>query len=303
MVDLNPKFQNYNGWSFSKYQLWNKCKRAYYFQYIGGYVIGPKPFDSTNLYHFKKDLTSKIFLQGQLIHNIIENQLGQHKLGRELNETGAISQYCLKLKRYQETATETITEYSNGEPFDNPFFEKIKETGIEQIQTFFNIIWPPLKDLEYIDHENRGIFKIRDIDVLLRPDYVSKTKTGLFVISDWKTGADNENYENEKQIATYALWAIYNFNIDPKEIRSELVYLSTGNSRSFSFNEKELEETRNFIFENYQKLNESYEFESFEPNPSPKNCMSCNYAKICQFKITKSSVDFSEDLLIPKKSK
>lgn len=125
----------------------------------------------------------------------------------------------------------------------------------------------------------------------------------MFVISDWKTGADNEDYENEKQIATYALWAIYNFQIEPKDIRSELVYLATGNSRSYSFTDQELESTRNFILDSYQKLNETYEYDSFEPNPSPKNCISCNFAKICRAKLLDSSLDSIESLLIPRQTK
>ena len=299
MIELNPKFYDYNGWSFSKYQLWNKCKKAYYFQYIGGYVKGPLPFDSSNLYRLKKDLTPKVFLQGQIIHKVIANQINQNKI-RDMNEASAINHYASELARYRETANDTITEYFNGEPVDIGFFDKIDKSGIEQIKRFFSIIWPPFLDSDYIDHENKGSFQIDDIKVLLRPDYVSRTKKGMFVISDWKTGSDSEDFENDKQIATYVLWAIYNFKVEPKEIRSELVYLSSGVSRSFSFTSEQLEETKRFIIENYRKLNESYDYNSFQPNPLPKNCMSCNYAKICDCKYEDSSNSI-ESLLVQKK--
>lgn len=300
MVELNPKFYEYNGWSFSRSQLYNKCQRAYFFQYIAGYIQRPTQFDTFLISRLKKDLISKIFLQGKLIHHILENQIGQHKLGRDLNEKSAIGQYTLNLKKYQEVGKDIITEFYNGEPLDNAFFDKIRDSGIKQIQTFFNVIWPIFNELDYVEHENKNSFKLGDIRVFLRPDYVSKTKTGIFVVSDWKTGSDREDYDNDKQLAVYVLWAMYNYEIEPDNIRSELIYLSTGNSRSFSFKYEDLEKTIDFINQNFQCLNKDYEIASFEPKASEANCISCNYAKICDCKKLPSTTNIIGGLLVPK---
>jgi radical SAM protein with 4Fe4S-binding SPASM domain len=300
MVQPDPKFHEYNGWSFSKYQLWNKCQRAYYFQYIGSYIKSPQPFDSSKLYWLRKDLVPKVFIQGQIIHNVIENQLNRHKIGRDMDEASAIYQYTSKVKKYQETASSTVTEFFNGESADDSFFEGIAKSGTDQIQNFFHIVWPQFEGLEYVDHENKGKFSINKTPVLLRPDYVSKTKTGLFVISDWKTGSDNEDFENDKQIATYVLWAIYHYNLKPEEIRSELIYLSSGKSKAFEFNCEQLEDTREFIQDNFALLNKTYEYDDFPPQSTQKNCKNCNFASICDSRC-ENRINSYDHLLVAKK--
>lgn len=138
-----------------------------------------------------------------------------------------------------------------------------------------------MKDLEYVVHEEFEHFKVNDINITLKPDYVSKSKNGSLVISDWKTGADNEDYENDLQIATYVLWAKEKFNLMPSEIHSELVYLTTGNMRSFNFSCDDLEKIKFSITEDFRRMNEDLEPKSYISNPSLKNCNSCRFSTIC----------------------
>ena len=281
MVELKPKFFEFNGWSSSRHKLWSQCNRAYYYQYIATYVTGPQSFDVSRIYDLRR-LDSKIFLQGSLIHNVIKNQIGQHKLGRELNIESAINQYISGIEKKQEFARDLFIEYRNGELVDTAFFERIKKEGIEQIKTFFRVIWPNFKELEYCQHEEKyEKFKIDDIQVFVVPDYVSKTKSGKIVISDWKTGVDDENYEDELQIGTYVLWALDRYSIDPKDVSCELVYLKTGNMRSYSFESSELDEIKDLIREDFKKLNEDYSIDAFPPSPSSRTCLSCKFAEIC----------------------
>lgn len=145
---LDSRFFEKNEWSFSRHSLWTQCKRAYFFQYMGTYYTGKKEYDSLRLWDLKK-YNSKIFLQGSLVHEIIKNQLGQHKLKRPLNEESAINQYLKLVDEKQTFADAYIVEVLNGESIDTAFFGKIKTDGVAQIKTFFSVIWPNLKDLEY----------------------------------------------------------------------------------------------------------------------------------------------------------
>jgi hypothetical protein len=247
---------------------------------MGLYYTGKRDYDISKIYQLKK-LNSKIFLQGSLIHDVIKNQIGQKKVDRELNEDSAINQYLIWVDDKQKVAGKTLVELYNGEVIDPVFFENMKVNGTAQIKTFFRVIWPNLKDSGYIAHEEFEHFKINGITVTLKPDYVSKSKNGIYTISDWKTGADNEDFENDLQIATYVLWAKEKFKINSSDIHSELAYLSTGNMRSYNFDDDTLESIKSSITEDYKKMNESYDIQTYVSNPCQKNCNSCRFSTIC----------------------
>jgi len=280
MVILEDWFFNYNFWSFSKHRSWYLCKRYFYYRYIA-----PALRQSSNFEIFKikrlKDLNSKFVLQGSLIHQVIENQIGQHHLGRELSEVGAKSQFVQRLEQYRKTAPDILTEFYNGIPLDDAFFDTIKEEGLEKLSMFFGVIWPQFKDLEYLKHEDFDKFKFDDVEVIVKVDYVSKTKTDVIVITDWKTGADNEEYENDLQIGTYVLWAMQYYQKDPSQIRSELAYLKTGTMRPYEFTTDILETIQKEIVEDYEMMNRSYEIEDYPSDPTPKKCIGCQFGTIC----------------------
>ena len=123
-------------------------QKSLFFSYMGTYYTGKKEYDSLRLWDLKK-YNSKIFLQGSRVHEIIKNQLGQHKLKRPLNEESAINQYLKLVDEKQTFADAYIVEVLNGESIDTAFFGKIKTDGVAQKKTFFSVIWPNLKDLEY----------------------------------------------------------------------------------------------------------------------------------------------------------
>jgi CRISPR/Cas system-associated exonuclease Cas4 (RecB family) len=280
MVELEDWYYRYNAWSFSKHRLWSLCKRAYYYRYIGTAMKESEELDIPKLKRLK-DLDPRFALQGKLIHEVLENQIGQHYLGRELSEKGAKVQYTQRVEQYRKMAKETLIESFNGETIDEKFFDNIRAKGIDQISMFFGVIWPQLKDLEYLRHEKFDRFKVGDVEAIVKVDYISKTKDDKLVVSDWKTGADNEEYESDLQIGTYVLWAMENYGKDPEEIRSELIYLTTGVMRSYEFSVKQLEEIKGKIVEDFEIVNKRYDIDYFPPDPNPKKCLSCQFATVC----------------------
>ena len=220
-------------------------------------------------------------LQGQLIHEVIENKVGQHYLGREMDIKSANAQYIKRLESYQRMAKETLTEYYNGATIEQSFFQKNFREGLEKIEMFYCVIWPQLKDLTYLQHEKFDKFKVGNIQALVKIDYISKTKNNIIVVSDWKTGSHNEEYESNLQIGTYVLWASQHFDRKPEEIRSELVYLKTGIMRAYSYTVEELEEIKKQINMDYTDMNKTYDFSYFSPSPHPEKCLSCQFALLC----------------------
>jgi CRISPR/Cas system-associated exonuclease Cas4 (RecB family) len=280
MPNLEPWFFRYNAWSYSKHRLFDLCKRSFYYRYIGTALKESKDFDIHKLKRLK-DLNSKYALEGLLIHGVIENQIGQHYIGRDLNEDGAKAQFVRRVEQYRKTARDTLTEFYNGLPADDAFFDRIRDGGQDKISMFFGAIWPQVKDLEYLKHEDFDKFKINDVEVIVKVDYVSRTKHDVIVITDWKTGEDKEEYESDLQIGTYVLWAMQYYQKDPAQIRSELAYLKTGMMHPYEFSPDDLEKIRITILDDFEKMNASYEIADYPASPEPRKCMSCQFGRVC----------------------
>jgi CRISPR/Cas system-associated exonuclease Cas4 (RecB family) len=166
-------------------------------------------------------------------------------------------------------------------PLDDAFFNTIHEEGLEKLKNFFGVIWPQFKELEYLKHEDFDKFKIEDVEVIVKVDYVCKTKNDLIVITDWKTGADYEEYENGLQIGTYVLWVMQYYQKYPSQIRSEIAYLKTGTIRPYEFTWENLVTIKEKIIEDYTMMNRSYEIENYPTNSAPAKCISCQFGTIC----------------------
>jgi len=279
-VELEDWFYRYNVWSYTKHRLWGICKRAYYYRYIGPALKNAGSLNTQKLKRLKK-LNSRFALQGILIHEVIENKIGQSHLGREMSESVAKAQYTRRVEQYRRMAKETLTEYFNGEPMNEAFFDSIRTRGLDKIGMFFGVIWPQLKDLEYLRHEKLDRFKVGEVEAIVKADYVSKTKDGIIVVSDWKTGASDEEYESELQIGAYVLWATQYYEKEPEEVRSELVYLTTGIMQSYEFSRRQLEGIERKIVDDFEDINRTFDIERFNPEPSPEKCLSCQFATVC----------------------
>ena len=92
-------------------------------------------------------------------------------------------------------------------------------------------------------------------------------QNGTIVLTDWKTGTDNDEYETELQMAAYVLWAMQYYNKSPDEIKSELVFLKAGETKPYPFFEEQLCEIQETIKTDFEAMNVSYECEDFPARP------------------------------------
>lgn len=282
MVKLQNWFYKYNAWSFTKHRLWKDCKLAYYFSYIGTALINSQ---TLNIYQLKKlkKLDSRFVIQGKLIHDIIEKQISNYQKGIMINEQEAINQFISGIESYRTNAQVNLIEYFNGETLKQAFFDRIREDGVDQLSLFFGAIWPELEERQYLRHEEFDRFMIDNIPVIVKVDYASKDDNTTVMISDWKTGIDNEEYENDLQVAAYVLWATKFYKIPVDQVSSELVYLTTGRRAQFSFSTQQLNDLAEIVTIDFQDMNCSYEIEHFEASPSPIKCIRCPFASVCPY--------------------
>ena len=76
------------------------------------------------------------------------------------------------------------------------------ENGKTCLQTFFGK-WPEYTTRECLRHETFDHFSIGDVGVIVKVDFVGKMPDGTLLLSDWKTGRDDDEYESELQMAAW----------------------------------------------------------------------------------------------------
>ncbi len=280
MVTLETRFFEINSWSFTKHRIWNQCRRQYYYQYIAPYLKAPAPVDINKIL-LLKEYDSRFVLEGQLIHDILNDQIKLHCDKKPLDPNGAIEFYLKKIALNKMMAGEIFTEYRNGSPIDPFFFKKIEDDGKECLNMFFEKIWPEYKSRECLRHEEYDKFKIKNFEVTVKVDFISKLQNDTIVLTDWKTGADKPEYEAELQMASYVIWAMQHYRRGADEIMSELVFLNSGERKPFPFFEERLLEVQELIENDFKNMNASYELDDFPPRPHLRECISCKFGKFC----------------------
>jgi RecB family exonuclease len=279
MPDLDPFFHQINSWSFTRHTIWNRCQRQYYFEYIAPYVKSNPVVDPEKI-RWLKNFNSKFVVQGSLIHDIIDQQIQLHCDNKPVDLDGAIEAFSKKVSLYKGVCGETFTEYHNGDNIPNSFFDYIEQTGKTCLHTFFGK-WPDYAGRECLRHETFDHFTIGDVGVTVKVDFATKLPSGTLVLTDWKTGRDDDEYETELQMAAYVLWAMQYYRMRPDDIRTELVFLKTGKVKPYSFFWEQLFEIQEMIPKEFAKMNASHEYEDFPARPSQRECLGCRFAEVC----------------------
>ncbi|MFZ1127737.1 RecB family exonuclease [Methanoregula sp.] len=279
MADLDPFFFKINSWSFTRHRVWNRCQRQYYYEYIAPYVKS-NPIVNPEKIRYLKNFTSKFVVQGQLIHDIIDQQIQFACDKKPMDLFEALNVFMKKVSLYRGVGGETFTEYHNGEKIPDSFFTSIEENGKTCLHTFF-AKWPEYAKRECLRHEQFDHFFIGDVGVTVKVDFAAKMPDGTIVLSDWKTGRDDDEYETELQMTAYVLWATKFYDRSADEIGTELVFLRTGATKPYAFYEEQLQDTSTKIAEEFAAINASYEYGDFPARPVQRECLSCKFAGVC----------------------
>jgi RecB family exonuclease len=134
---------------------------------------------------------------------------------------------------------------------------------------------------ECLRHEEFDHFKIGEVGVTVKVDFVGKKPDGTLVLTDRETGRDDDDYETEPQMAVYVLWAMQYYRMRPDDISTELVFLKTGGTKQFAFFWEQLHDVEELIRREYAAMNASYEYGDFPARPTQRECLSCKFAEVC----------------------
>ena len=279
MPDPDPFFFTINSWSFTKHRVWNRCQRQYYFEYIAPYIKSAVIVNPEKI-RWLRNFTSRFVVQGQVIHDIIDRQIQYHCDNKPMDLNEAIDAFSKKVSLYKNVGGETFTEYHNGEKITDSFFAAIEANGKTCLQTFFGK-WPCYQNRECLRHEEFDHFSIGETGVTVKVDFIGRLPDGTLILTDWKTGRDDDEYETELQMAAYVLWAKEYYRKSVDEISTELVFLKTGATKPYAFFEEQLHEVGEMISKEFAAMNASYEYGGFTARPSQRECLSCRFAEVC----------------------
>lgn len=280
MVKFQSWFQKYNAWSYTKHRLWRECRRAYYYDYIGAALETSTEIDITKIKQLKK-LDGRFVVQGKIIHEIIEKFIEDNQTRKKFNESDAREEFIKQIEAYRKIAKTGIIEYFNGAEVSEAFFDRARENGLDQLSLFFGVIWPQIENYQYLQHEKFDNFTVDGVKAIVKIDYVCKNYNGEVLIYDWKTGADNEEYESDIQISAYALWAQHKYGLPSTKIGCNLVYLTSGAIKTYQFTDQQINDLKVLMSSDFRDMNSDYEITNYLPSPNLKTCPGCNFATIC----------------------
>ena len=279
------------GWSISRYEVFDKCKRQYFFQYYARYAEGVPSYKIKQL----KELTSTALEVGNVVHDVLEAFLRRlQKSSSDVDE-----------KRFFEYAAALTADYFSRKSFLEVYYGTVAGIDVARalsmvelcLKNFINspvYSWIFMKAITnranwMIEPEGYGETRLAGLKAYCKMDFLFPVD-GDIVILDWKTGK-KDMYKHSSQLIGYAAAASSNFGIPWKTIYPKIVYLSP------QFDEFELK-LRNEEFEGLFKrtkaqTEEMYSYcadieknkplamERFPKTPSTSMCGWCNFQELC----------------------
>lgn len=298
-------------WSISRDKIFRECKRQYYYHYYGSHNgwLDDVTEETKQIYRLKH-LTNLYLIFGESIHFIAENSINQWRLLKEFPKREELIASCKKnlndafkdshlrskwIDRPKKSLMLHEMYYDDRLPEKrtNDIRERLEPCidNLIKSRTIRDITLT--QDSSIMEVEQLKTFYILDDKLFVKLDLLYQDPIGRYVITDWKTGKEDEN--NQAQTLFYALYFKNQFpNVSLQQLRIRLEYLKDGECTEFEPTEEMLrwakqqvidsiEDMRLFIEDD--NLNKPKHIEEFYPEPNKKACSSCNYREVCSHKI------------------
>jgi hypothetical protein len=293
---MNLTYQTYPftpllGWSISRFETFDKCKRQYYFTYYAKHAPGIPQYKLAQL----KNLTSVPLEIGNVVHDVIEAFLRRlQKSDSDIDENRFLQFAKQKTDLYFSKKTFIETYY-------NLTSEVNKEDAFAKIKLCLdNFIASPIytwlfmkaiinKDNWMIEPPGYGETRLAGLKAYCKMDYMFPVDNDIYIL-DWKTGA-KDTFKHSRQLIGYAAAASSNFSIPWNTIFPKIIYLNP------VFEEFEMKLSEQDFSEFFTRIKEQTAamhaycidvennvprpMEEFVPTPSISLCRYCNFQELC----------------------
>jgi hypothetical protein len=294
MIDLKfPEYQftSILGWSISRFEMFDKCKRQYFYQYYPKFVRSVPFYKVAKL----KELTTVPLEVGNAVHDCMEALLGRlQKSDSKIDE-----------EKFFKFADEKLREYFSKKTFIEIYYNQTDELDFsgasEKVRICLdNFLSGPCFNWLYmkaitnksgwmIEPSGYGETRLDGLKAYCKMDFLFPVDDGVYIL-DWKTGAKDEA-KHASQLMGYAVAANSNFSIPWNRIFPKIVYLYPQYDEfEITFGEHEL---KNFFgtIRSQTELMQSFckdidqntprDISDFPPSPSPGLCRNCKFQELC----------------------
>ncbi len=280
------------GWSASRYEKFDQCKRWYYYDYYAKY---DRDIPLRKI-AFLKSLTSTHLEIGNSVHDTIATLLRRLQRKTSPIDTEKVLSYSYsQVDRAMESKNFLEVYYNQQEKINA---DDLKDRVGICLANFFGSRWYqwligeaiPGRSSWVIEPGDYGELRINGLKAYCKVDFLFPITEGNLCILDWKTGKADRG-KHRRQMMGYVLYARDIFKVAADEVKSVIVYLSEPNEEmENSFSESELDE---FTGQIAKETEEMYRYcENIEENiPRPKSffpkqasglCAYCNYRELCE---------------------
>lgn len=279
------------GWSISRHEVFDKCKRQYFYQYYSKHVRDVPHYKMAKL----KDLTAAPLEIGNAVHDCMEALLNRlTKSDSGIDEEKFFKFADDKLKEYFSKKTFIEIYYKQAESLDiNAASEKVRVC----LDNFINgpcYSWLYMKAMTnrtgwMIEPAGFGETRLDGMKAYCKMDFLFPVDDDVYIL-DWKTGA-KDHAKHAAQLMGYAVAASSNFSIPWNKIFPKIVYLYPQyDELEITFCESELTGFFQTIREQTEAMysycrdagqNIPIDISEFAPSPSPYLCKNCKFQELC----------------------
>ena len=278
------------GWSISRYEVFDKCKRQYFYTYYSKHVPGVPRYKMALL----KDLTSLPLEIGNVVHDVIEAFLVRlQKNDTDIDEQ-RFFQYarqktmdCFSKKTFIET-------YYRQQTLDTEKAHAKTDACLKNFIGSPSYSWIFMKALRgrenwMIEPAGYGETRFDGLKAYCKMDFLMPVGGDVYIL-DWKTGLKDEA-KHGAQLKGYAAAASHNFGIPWDRIFPKIVYLYPSydelefrldNDGYAAFVATIRAQTDEMLAScSNKEENIPLPIDRFPMNPSPALCRQCKFQELC----------------------
>ena len=279
------------GWSISRYEIFDKCKRQYFYSYYSKQVPGVPRYKMALL----KDLTSLPLEIGNVVHDVIEAFLVRlQKSDTDIDEQRFFLYARQKATDSFSKKTFIETYYRQQQSLDTEKAHAKIEACLKNFIGSHSYSWIFMKAIMskenwMIEPAGYGETRLDGMKAYCKMDFLIPVGDEVHIM-DWKTGAKDEA-KHGAQLKGYAAAAAHNFGIPGNRIFPKIVYLYPSYEEFelrldgdgyTAFIETIREQTKEMLaLCSSAEENVPLAIDSFSLNPSPSVCRQCRFQELC----------------------
>ncbi|MDD4295156.1 MAG: PD-(D/E)XK nuclease family protein [Candidatus Omnitrophica bacterium] len=269
------KLKNKFSWSFSRSQLFNGCKRAYFYNYYASWGGWEKAADEqTRKIYILKNVRNIDAWVGDIIHQVIKwviecsfitlpwkteqgitYEEALNKAKQMLIKTWEQSRSCGWKDNVKQNLN--LFEHYYNVPLEQDVLKQKLQKVTKSLTNFYKLGIPD--KLRSINKDNilsvdsLDSFIFKDIEVYSVPDFALKDGDD-YVLYDWKTGKRSD--KDALQLSLYILYASGKWKLKPENIKIVPVYLNEDAPQIEFINNVPLVEVQEYMLKSISDMKE-----------------------------------------------